>query len=80
VQSGNFIRDPELMLQFREILGWDEQRERESLRSTMNLGGVMGSAGAGAGAKGKVVRQDLAVICGPSYRRLPASVSDRYCY
>ena len=59
-------------MQFREILGWDEQRERESLRSTVGMNGGLGGARV---MRGRVAKNDLAVKCGPSYRRLPASVS-----
>ena len=74
-QSRNFIREPDLMMQFREILGWDDQRERDSFRGMVGPGTGGVSNGVAKGAKGRTVRSDMTVKCGPSYRRLPASVS-----
>ena len=67
-QSYSYLRDSELMMQFKEILGWDSRWEQEKYFPPSSLDGY---------------RRDLVVpdrnskgidVFGPSYRRLPVSV------
>jgi len=68
--SRNFLGDGDLMRQFREILGWDERKERES-RAAENQGWVRPSS---VGVLDRPSRAELSVRFG-SYRKLPDSVS-----
>lgn len=85
-ESGNFlVGDGDLMKQFKEILGWDDRKERESwvVEQQLTERGMQAGwskptiavVGAGRNAgKLKPGRVDLSVQHG-SYRRLPANVS-----
>ena len=77
------VGDGELMKQFKEILGWDERKERESWIFEQQLtergmqGGWSRPTVALVNVNGTVLRPgkvDLSVQYG-SYRRLPAEVS-----
>ncbi|KAG7097684.1 hypothetical protein E1B28_005009 [Marasmius oreades] len=89
-ESGNFlVGDGDLMKQFKEILGWDDRRERESWvmeqqltergmqagwsKPTIAVVGAGGNAG-----RLKPGRVDLSVQYG-SYRRLPANEINVAC-
>jgi paired amphipathic helix protein Sin3a len=67
------------MRQWREILGWDERRERESwLRESQEAELTSWARGPGSAVAGVVLerpgRRDLSVRYG-SYRKLSSSVS-----
>ena len=73
------------MRQWRDILGWDDRRERESWLREVQEGelGVWAKGGGVGGVVAGVVlerpgRKDLSVRYG-SYRKLPASVSFYLC-
>jgi paired amphipathic helix protein Sin3a len=69
-EARSYLRDGELLKQFKDILGWDERRERESWAAEgQGLGKVVG----GAGVMDRPSRAELNVRDG-SYRKLPASV------
>jgi paired amphipathic helix protein Sin3a len=77
--SRSFIGDGELMRQWREILGWDERRERESwLREAQELELTAWARGPGSAVAGVVLerpgRKDLSIRYG-SYRKLSPFVS-----
>lgn len=78
-ESRSFLGEGELMRQWREILGWDEKRERESwLREAQEVElTAWARSPAGAGIAGVLVerpgRRDLSVRYG-SYRKLSAHV------
>lgn len=81
-QSRSFLGDGELMRQWREILGWDDRRERESrLREAQEAELSSWARGLGSAVAGVVLerpgRKDLSVRYG-SYRKLPPSVSLRF--
>jgi paired amphipathic helix protein Sin3a len=70
-EARHYLRDGELLKQFRDILGWDERRERESwVAEGQGWGRVVG----GSGVLDRPSRAELNVRYG-SYRKLPASVS-----
>lgn len=70
-EARSYLRDGELMKQFKDILGWDERRERESWAAEgQGLGRVVG----GAGVLDRPSRAELNLRYG-SYRKLPAGVS-----
>ena len=77
--SRTFLGDTELMRQWREILGWDERRERESwLRESQEHELTAWARGPGSAVAGVVLdrpgRKDLNVRYG-SYRKLSSSAS-----
>lgn len=77
-QSRSFLGDGELMRQWRDILGWDDKRERECrLRETQDAELSSWARGLGSAVAGVVLerpgRKDLNVRYG-SYRKLPPSV------
>jgi paired amphipathic helix protein Sin3a len=69
--SRNFLGEGELMRQFKEILGWDERRERESCLAEQQ-GWVRPVSS--AGVLDRPSRAELSLRFG-SYRKLPAGVS-----
>lgn len=78
-ESRTFIGEGDLMRQWREILGWDDRRERESwLRESQEGELTAWAKGPGSTVAGVVLerpgRKDLSVRYG-SYRKLPATVS-----
>jgi len=75
-QSRNFLAEGELMRQFKEILGWDERRERDSwiMEQQEEL-----NRPAPRSVLNRPSRADMAVKYG-SYRKLPASVSCFFCF
>lgn len=80
--SRPFLGDSELMRQWREILGWDEKRERENwLRESQEAELTAWARGPGSAVAGVVLdrpgRKDLNVRYG-SYRKLPTSVSSYF--
>ena len=76
-QSRNFLSDGDLMRQFREILGWDERREKESWAIEQQYQMQYQQQQPGGPLPRAVLerrsRADLTVRYG-SYRKLPASV------
>lgn len=72
-ESRNFLGDTELLRQFREILGWDDRKEREHfyMEQQQQHGWARPTI---AGLPNRPTRADLTVKYG-SYRKLPASVS-----
>jgi paired amphipathic helix protein Sin3a len=66
IQAGSFLGDNELMTQFKEIVGWEEKERRDP-------------EGAGPNGALKLMQRpskaDLSIRYGPSYRKLPQSVS-----
>lgn len=72
-ESRNFLGDTELLKQFKEIVGWDERKEREHFMAEQQMqhGWARPTI---AGVPDRPSRADLNVKYG-SYRKLPASVS-----
>jgi len=72
-ESRNFLGDSELLRQFKEILGWDERKERESwiVEQQQQHGWTRPAI---SGVQDRPSRVDLNVKYG-SYRKLPARVS-----
>lgn len=66
IQAGSFLGDSELMTQFKEIVGWEEKERRDP-------------EGVGPNSASKLMQRpskaDLSIRYGPSYRKLPQSVS-----
>lgn len=78
-RSRSFLGEGELMRQWREILGWDDRREKENwLRESQEVELSQWARGRGSAVAGVVLerpgRKDLSVRYG-SYRKLPPSVS-----
>ena len=67
VEGSRTFLNEDLMMQFKKILGWDSNWDTPGL-----AGGV---AGRSEGLE-RVTKDSLRIRHGPSYRRLPASVSD----
>ena len=73
-ESRNFLGDTELMKQFKEILGWDERKEKEVwIQEPQHTGLNRPSWGSVLDRRS---RADMNIQYG-SYRPLPASVSSR---
>lgn len=70
-QAYVYLGDGELMAQFKDILGVDTKWEKEVLMS----GGSGSSYGRGVSLLDRQNKADMHSRNGPSYRRLPASVS-----
>jgi paired amphipathic helix protein Sin3a len=71
-ESRNFLGDTELLKQFKDILGWDEKREREArMREQQHRALTRPSSGRVLDRRS---RADTSIQYG-SYRKLPASVS-----
>jgi histone deacetylase complex regulatory component SIN3 len=71
-ESRNFLGDSELMRQFKEILGWDEKKEKEAwMHEQQQKGLTRPSLG---NVLDRRSRADMNVQYG-SYRRLPGNVS-----
>ncbi|KZP17508.1 hypothetical protein FIBSPDRAFT_911970 [Athelia psychrophila] len=82
-ESRTFLGEGELMRQWREILGWDEKRERESwLREAQEVELSAWARGPGSGVAGVVLerpgRKDLSVRYG-SYRKLSSNEANVTC-
>jgi paired amphipathic helix protein Sin3a len=73
-EARNFLVDNELMRQFKDILGWDEKKEREVWLREQQSGGV--ARPVSGTVSDRRSRADKTIQYG-SYRRLPASVSFR---
>jgi paired amphipathic helix protein Sin3a len=73
-ESRNFLGDGELLRQFKEILGWDERKEKESwiMEQQQQHGWTRPAI---ASVQDRLGRADMNVKSG-SYRKLPARVSD----
>jgi paired amphipathic helix protein Sin3a len=71
-QSRSFLADGELMRQFKDILGWNERKERESYALDQHRGEPKRPSP--RGILDRRSRADLNVSYG-SYRKLPATVS-----
>ena len=69
VQTANFLGESELMTQFKEIVGWEDKERRDM-------------EGAGSTGLSKLIHRpskaDLSIKYGPSYRKLPQSVSRNF--
>ncbi|KAH7918661.1 hypothetical protein BV22DRAFT_1076029 [Leucogyrophana mollusca] len=75
-ESRNFLGDGELMRQFREILGWDEKRERERWALEEQQAW---SRPAGAGAAPLRPGRMHSRLQEGSYRKMPASEANVTC-
>lgn len=67
-RSRSFLGD-ELLTQFKDILGWDASWEHTTAFNGLDPQGANVSEGLERPSK-----ETLNIQCGPSYRRLPASV------
>ena len=72
--SRNFLGDGELMAQWREILDWDDLKEKAWIEAEAGSGEGMGTLAQRGGVLNRPSRAQLNQKYG-SYRKLPASVS-----
>ncbi|KAF8624979.1 hypothetical protein AX15_005613 [Amanita polypyramis BW_CC] len=74
-ESGNYLGDTELLRQFRDVLGWDERKEREHYLSTLENGWTRPII---TGMRDRPGRINMNTQYG-SYRKLPASEAKVPC-